>query len=568
MGIKHYFQWFLKSFPECHMTLPADEPIPITIDTLGLDLNGLFHPAAQKVFKYGAHKPAKRLLTSSTPSPPLPADIDMFKETCCMIDDLVRKVRPRKRLLLCVDGVSGCAKMSQQRQRRFRSAMENSSGGFDSCSLTPGTEFMHQLNQYILWYIHHKLNTDEVWAHLDVFFSSEKTPGEGEHSIMTFIRKYGEIDEIYCINGLDADLFMLSLALHKPRVYIIREDMYTPNKRYIINIGMFSEKLAARMKRDALETNVIDDFVFLCFMVGNDFLPQLPGVEIFNGGIDMMIDMYIKAVNTNVGDGLLHDTTFQINKDVLMNYLQQLSLLEDASLKEKYKKRAKYFPDPLLEKYYHESIEWELTTGEPLIDSDFEGYKQAYYQAHFEEGVSVERICHEYLKGLQWVIHYYTLGIPDWEWYYPYHYGPFVGDLMTYLSTYTFTPYPQTSACIQFQQLLAVLSPKSQQLIPTPLRSLMIDELKEYYPDEFKVDISGKRAEWEGLVLLPVMNFNRLKEMYRTKEKELDEKDKRRNKQCVPKLFWVDTSKPKTLLKTRYGTIESYVQSRRITNQP
>jgi 5'-3' exonuclease len=37
---------------------------------------------------------------------------------------------------------------------------------------------------------------------------------------------------------------------------------------------------------------IIDDFVFFCFFIGNDFLPSLSALDISEGSLDSLIDLY------------------------------------------------------------------------------------------------------------------------------------------------------------------------------------------------------------------------------------------------------------------------------------
>ena len=61
-----------------------------------------------------------------------------------------------------------------------------------------------------------KLETEEEFKNLKVYFSNSNVPGEGEHKIFNLMRTRvlnGEItmDETHCVYGNDSDLILLSL---------------------------------------------------------------------------------------------------------------------------------------------------------------------------------------------------------------------------------------------------------------------------------------------------------------------------------------------------------------------
>ena len=45
-----------------------------------------------------------------------------------------------------------------------------------------------------------------------------------------------------------------------------------------------------KMKLDI--ERIIDDFVFFCFFIGNDFLPSLSALDIAEGSLDSLILLY------------------------------------------------------------------------------------------------------------------------------------------------------------------------------------------------------------------------------------------------------------------------------------
>jgi 5'-3' exonuclease len=529
MGIKHFWGWYKKNFGKTIKNLRYGQnfkKVNVEIDNLMIDLNGLFHSSTQKIYEYGSHKPNTRLMCNKKPKriDGLKKQINVFEDICKNIETLFVLASPKKRLILCIDGPAPVSKQNQQRQRRFKSATEKDEdefNNFDSNCITPGTKFMDYLSKYIDWYIHSRITDDPRWRNIEVIFSNEKSPGEGEHKIINYIRKYGNPIDSYCVHGLDADLIMLGLGTHLPNFWILREDLYDRrNEYFLLDIGASRNKLSLLMDwNDQNEGNKsevtfdpessVNDFIFICFMVGNDFLPHIPSLEIIEGGIDQMLDVY-----KNVGESYGHlthtvDDKVIFRKSSLEVFFGTIAQYDKGILEDKLLHKDKFFPDPILENNA------KLDKGKYTLDID--GYRKEYYETCIDEGVDIKDLCHQYFEGMQWVLSYYTRGVPDWKWCFKHHYAPFAKELAEHIVDFKFPDKRHTEPTTPFQQLLSVLPPKSSALIPVPLSQLLTDfksEIKKFCPDKFKVDISGKRKEWEGIVLLPMVDFSIIEKEY------------------------------------------------------
>ncbi len=487
------------------------------IDTLAIDMNGIFHDAAQRCYKYGKCAPyKKRLLPSRTK--PWVLENRFFALVGETIEFYRQMTNPRKKLLLCVDGVAGAAKMGQQRQRRFRNS-DTTGMPFNPNCLTPGTEIMDKLTYYVDWYIKTQITCDPNWASLEVIFSNEKVPGEGEHKIIRYMRSRAITGEKICIHGMDADLIMLGLAVPVENVFILRDDSFNENLIHFVDLRIARSEINSRLISTADElsgrltstqsTRKIKDFVLMCYCVGNDFLPQVPGIEILQGGIDTLISSYCDLVDEFGSITRAHRGKEHLSRKAFADFLHLVAELELPMFEIKIKKLAQFFKDPILESALAENADRKL-----ILDLD--KYKKAYYEAKFP-GVSVEKICHEYIKGMRWVLHYYTTGIPCWSWFYPWDYSPFISDIAAHFDTYKSTKFPKDKPFLPFQQLITVLPPESNYLIIPELRPLVSREhpkLGSFFPTEIVIDLAGKRREWEGIAKIPKPNYEVFMEEY------------------------------------------------------
>jgi 5'-3' exoribonuclease 1 len=536
MGIKHFFYWYKKQFGNNIKSLSRGMKMNDSVDTLLLDLNGFFHNSAQKIFEYGNGKKEQRLMRVA---PRIVHDTAenrkrVYNDVCQSIEKLVKISNPRKRIFLGIDGVAPISKQNQQRQRRFRSAFESSGDklSFDSNSITPGTIFMDELSIYIDKFIQSKKVTDSVWEDLEIIFSDEKVPGEGEHKAVEFIRENGSNDEVYCINGLDADLIMLALATHKRHFHIIREDMYDETNEYFcLNIGESRNELIDIMRwnnniHKFNDRDAINDFIFICFMVGNDFLPHIPSIEIIEDGIELMIDIYKTVASIGGHLTTTHKNGMVIfNKPTLMAFLVLIGKCEKANYEKKLSRGRSFFPDPLL-------LKNASNDSSGVWNVNVNAYNTDYNNDKFGTDADMETVCHRYIQGLQWVLTYYTTGCPSWSWCYPYQYAPSASILAEHVPKFIPCKYDNDPPSQPFQQLISVLPPASAGLLPQPLRKILTSPgspLSKFCPTTLKIDLAGKRKEWEGIPIIPIVDQNVVKTSLDTYISSVKDKDIARN---------------------------------------
>ena len=233
---------------------------------------------------------------------------------------------------------------------------------FHSNCITPGTPFLYRCSQNILAFVKQKLETDPKWQDLTVIFSGHDVPGEGEHKIMDFIRhektKPGyDPNTRHCVFGQDGDLIMLGLATHEPHFCLLREEVvfdmarkkavqalaklenqkeldddslvetaaattthqplsaaiqsYIHNSNFeLLHLSVLRDYLALEFETSEFYPSskyklepTIDDFVFMTFLVGNDFLPHMPALDIGEEAFDLIFYAYKKNRGRWLSDG-------------------------------------------------------------------------------------------------------------------------------------------------------------------------------------------------------------------------------------------------------------------------
>jgi 5'-3' exoribonuclease 2 len=542
-----------------------------SIDWFLIDANCLIHPVC---FKVVAENPD--LKDNSK------LEAKMMIAVLNYLDKIIQYVNPKKGVYLAIDGVAPVAKIKQQRSRRFKSIADKSlwdnikkkhsqpTGNYwNNNAVTPGTTFMVNLHNRIIEWCKNKT--------IEIIYSSCFTPAEGEHKLLQFIRsnQKSNINYSYVIYGLDADLIFLALSTESNSIYLLREanEINKNESKEVLNyvsIKIMRESIVNTMTKYVLEsteeklygfdkmdpTRLVNDFIFMCYFLGNDFLPHIPSLDIHRDGIESLIIAWSETLIESVIDNnklvyLLNEkkdlqskTLKKVNTDFINKFITKLASTEEGILRDNFAKGRKRMKcdggTPYEQEVFRiENLQFKIDDPINLGSDEPEKWRARYYNHYWDvkqeeiEEFSEKLVSH-YLIGVKWVTQYYFDKCPSWDWYYPYEHPPFISDIAKYLNKIDINKMKFTigKPLKPFMQLLAVLPPQSNYLLPINLRKLVLNQnssIAFMYPMEFEQDFINKKKYWMAIPNLPPLDFDMLKHSYYKYENEIKKEDLIRN---------------------------------------
>lgn len=433
---------------------------------------------------------------------------------CARIQSYIDNVQPSNVVYIAFDGVAPMAKMCQQRVRRYKSAFTedvfsamngSNASNFNSCYITPGTDFMNYLSEHV---------SKHFAKSSKIIVSSANEPGEGEHKLFQYIRANpdshsGKNTIIY---GLDADLLMLSIFhTDQSNLFVYREapefakslnaDLKS-GEPYVLNIKELCISIGTEMNCAHASPRRVFDYAFLCFMLGNDFLPHFPAINIRTTGIHSLLDAYKSCLGSR-DDYLVDVKQGAINWQNFGKIVKYLSAIEETLFRNEYVKRGEirlYTDKNGFDESSLNNAPLMFRQKEHYINPREHGWQQRYYKVLFDtcEQDHAKSVSTNYLEGLEWVFRYYTDKCVDWQWKYEYNYPPLLQDLTHAVGKSAVASKPN-APLHPHTQLCFVLPPKYlREILPT----FPVANYSKYYDSKFEFEWSFCRYFWEAHLVL------------------------------------------------------------------
>lgn len=500
------------------------------------DYNGAIHHAAQNVIVKRENVPVAEVDNEAF-------EKEIYEEVWDYTGKCVGVADPQNKIGIYIDGVAPIAKINQQRKRRYLSILRHklmeTTPVWDTNAISPGTAFMIRLQAFL------RRKIQEDVHQMKYMLSSADEAGEGEHKIFAQIASIPPLESIF-IHGLDADLIMLSLMSHHPNITLMREPTWPYNTEntaegfIYLDIDKFRSGLLSHL-RDQYKWSIADEsvndpyseeakriietYVVLCFLLGNDFLPHAPTLSLKKNGYEDVLRA-AKEAYAIYPFGCVVDQRVFI--PFITEVILRLAVNEDTRLlkaNEEYMRRKpsiradKADAYPLLDETRDKLAKLIYDSSQP------NRWRSLYYKHLFFTKLNdtnvIAKACEQYVTGLCWTYAYYKRLPKPYDWYYPYGYPPSLLDIANFLQG---TPdanweklqmhwyeYHKASKFLDPSvQLLCILPIGSMKLLPYKYREWMTNPkygISFMFPSQYNVQTYMHTHLWECVPVLPPLDI-------------------------------------------------------------
>ena len=429
MGIPSYFSYVIRNYNG--IISPMVNIIPHTFTHLFMDCNSIIYDSVHSL--------------EAEKSTPISHD-EIINTVIKKIKYYINFVSPSDTVYIAFDGVAPLAKMEQQRSRRLRNKFltklqypDESQNKWDTNQITPGTDFMKNLSRRIIDEFQQTTAVQYDIKHLVVSASNER--GEGEHKIFRYIREHPCVNSNILIYGLDSDLLMLSILNKREEMSmsVFREmpemecsmqgKVVDKSEFHIINIKKLINGIMEKMVFSSKSR--MKDYVLLCFFLGNDFLPHLPGFNIRSNGMETMLEIYKKNF-------ISRPNKYLVTEDKGIEWKEMKKIIEEMSKREE----NSLIEEGKIRKIMRRKTRKNVTINElPMlygIEDEYinvgtEGWEERYYKVFFE-GKKKEEVAKNYIKMIEWVYKYYIGEEVNERERYEYCKGPLMKDILLWIN--------------------------------------------------------------------------------------------------------------------------------------
>ena len=573
MGVPGFFSWLIKNKKKLGAKNLILNNLPYKIRWLMLDTNCLLHPCVANIlekYKEG------QLKIESNRNLRIQIEEYIWEKIVQCINDMITQTEPEY-IYIAIDGVAPIGKILQQRQRRYRFLFDkkiklnqtgtiqeleeiitktiSKSNGIEepviplsSIELTPGTDYMERLNKLFVNYVE-ELKKRGVKC----IYSSYHDEGEGEHKLLQYIKtNLKSTQDPIVIYGLDADLLFLSLGLGDGYdLYVMREKQIFANKE--VDLDEVPEYNYVEVKQlHTLISNLgvsTNDFIVLCYLIGNDFLPGLLTTDVKKGGLDKIfrawdnlkekigistennndeinkIKSYLSYydekthkynINLELLGGIFKELLWteryvwkNMNRDKLLNQdgleTEEIKKLLEFKEEDKMEQLDKFISGQSASTDFLEKIEF-------ASPNEYYGYYLGIINYIDIDKLIIKKMVWDYITGIEWCLGYYLDKCPSWTWGYNFMITPLIKDIIGF--------FPQSNKQIKINFHPRTLNPVEQLILAIPpqtykyvIEKNIINQIKSninigyMLPETFQIDINKEHLFWKCQVKIPMIEY-------------------------------------------------------------